>query len=56
MPKWTQRDGLGSPSGTSRVMPILPISACASQARTSISCQMRYLFSREKMWPISGRV
>ena len=97
MPKWTQRDGLGSPSGTarsmyspmlvrkamtswlvtasmastssllksarsriqaasSRVMPILPISACASQASTSISCQMRYLFSREKMWPISGRV
>ena len=38
------------------VMPILPSSAWASQARTSISCQMAYLFSSVKMFPISGRV
>ena len=37
-------------------IPILPSSAWASQARPSISCQMAYLFSREKMCPISGRV
>ena len=43
-------------AASSCVMPLSPISACASQARTSISCQMAYLFSSEKMWPISGRV
>ena len=34
---------------SSLVMPILPSSACASQASTSISCQMAYLFSSVKM-------
>ena len=43
-------------AASSRVMPILPSSAWASQASTSISCQTAYLFSSEKMWPISGRV
>ena len=40
-------------AASSRVMPMVPSSACASQASTSISCQMAYLFSSEKMWPIS---
>ncbi len=43
-------------AASSFVMPILPSSACASQASNSISCQMAYLFSSEKMCPISGRV
>ena len=47
---------VADPLASSLEMPILPSSAWASQARTSISCQMAYLFSREKMCPISGRV
>ena len=43
-------------AASSFVMPLSPSSAWASQARTSISCQTAYLFSSEKMCPISGRV
>ena len=43
-------------AASSAVMPLSPIWAWASQASTSISCQMAYLFSSEKMLPISGRV
>ncbi len=43
-------------AASSSVMPDSPSLAWASHASTSISCQMAYLFSSEKMWPISGRV
>ncbi len=41
-------------AASSLVMPILPSSACASQAATSISCQMAYLFCSSQMAPVSG--